>query len=104
MECDGATTVTTAMERHMKYTKVQGAAAAAIRNIVSRDKELSQAFIDQGVEELLNSALANHGDKIGDTVRSALRDLGLKVQMKEHWTGEKIAIKQDFRESENIES
>jgi len=104
MECDGAITITTAMERHMKHKKVQGAAAAAIRNIVSRDKDLSQAFIDQRVEELLNTALANHGDKIGDTLRSALRDLDLKVVLQESWTGEKIKIKEDFNESAENES
>jgi len=102
MECDGATTITTAMERHMKHTKVQGAAAAAIRNIVSRDPELSQAFIDRRAEELLNTALSQHGDKIGDTLRSALRDLGLKVELQERWTGEKILIKEDFNESADL--
>jgi len=90
MECDGATTITTAMERHMKHRKVQGAAAAAIRNIVSRDPGLSQAFIDKGVETLLNTALATHGQKIGDTLRSALRDLGLKVYFKRGGMGRKL--------------
>jgi len=104
MECDGATTITTAMERHMKHKKVQGAAAAAIRNIVSRDPELSQAFIDKGVETLLNTALATHGMHIGDTLRSALRDLGLKVELQERWTGEKIKIKETFEESAENES
>jgi len=104
MDCDGATTITTAMERHMKHRKVQGAAAAAIRNIVSRDPGLSQAFIDKGVETLLNTALATHGQKIGDTLRSALRDLGLKVVLQERWNGEKIKIKETFEESVENES
>jgi len=88
----------------MKHKKVQGAAAAAIRNIVSRDPELSQAFIDKGVETLLNTALATHGMHIGDTLRSALRDLGLKVELQERWTGEKIKIKETFEESAENES
>lgn len=104
MDCDGATTITTAMERHMKHRKVQGAAAAAIRNIVSRDDELCQAFIDRGVEELLNTSLSQHGNDIGDTLRSALRDLGLKVELQERWTGEKILIKEVFEESPENES
>jgi len=104
MDCDGATTITTAMERHMKHKKVQGSAAAAIRNIVSRDTELSQAFNDRGVEELLNTALSQHGEHIGDTLRSALRDLGLKVELQERWTGEKIRIKEDFNETAENES
>eukprot|EP00092_Neocalanus_flemingeri_P024121 GFUD01026167.1.p1 GENE.GFUD01026167.1~~GFUD01026167.1.p1 ORF type:complete len:463 (-),score=148.37 GFUD01026167.1:170-1558(-) len=105
MECDGATTITTAMEIHMKHTKVQGAAAAAIRNIVSRDTELSQAFIDRRAEDLLNEALSHHGDKIGDTLRSALRDLGLKVELQERWVGDAIKIRPVFEESpENLEN
>ena len=47
-------------------------------------------------------ARARHGDKIGDTVRSAQRDLGLGVEFVESWTGEKIQIKQDFKESEEM--
>jgi len=103
MECDGATSITTGMERHMKHRKVQGAAAAAIRNIVSRNKELCQAFIERGVEELLIQALSQHGDKIGDTLRSAQRDLGLKVELQERWTGDKIKIKETFEESAEME-
>ena len=41
-------------------------------------------------------------EKIGDTIRSAQRDLGLKVEFVESWTGDKIKISEDFRESENI--
>jgi len=106
MECDGATTITTAMERHMKHKKVQGSAAAAIRNLVSRETELSQAFIDRGVEDLLNEALSQHGEHIGDTLRSALRDLGLKVDLQERWTGNKdmVKIKHDFNESAPVEN
>jgi len=104
MELDGGTTITTGMERHMKHKRVQGSAAAAIRNIVSRDPELSRGFTDKGVETLLNTALAHHGKDIGDTLRSALRDLGLKVELQERWTGEKIKIKETFEESAENES
>ena len=34
--------------------------------------------------------------------RSAQRDLGLKVELVESWTGDKIKISEDFRESEDI--
>jgi len=104
MECYGADIITTAMERHMQHRRVQGGAAAAIRNIVSRDPGLSQGFIDNGVEELLNTALSQHGEDIGDTLRSALRDLGLKVELQERWTGEKILIKPTFEETPENES
>ena len=44
--------------------RVQAACASAIRNIVCRDKGLGAQFIDLGVEDLLNQALLNHGDKV----------------------------------------
>lgn len=104
MESDCAAVIALGMQQHPMQKKVQGAAAGAIRNIVSREKELSSLFVERGVEELLNQALANHGDSIGDTLRSALRDLGLKVELQEHWNGDKMNIKHDFRESEEIDA
>jgi len=94
--------VTSCMRQHPKQRKVQAAAAAAIRNIVSRDKQLCPPFIERGVEELLNSALDLHGDHIGDTLRSALRDLELKVELQERWTGEKIKITESFVATEGV--
>ena len=38
--------------------------AAAIRNIVSRDRTLCQAFIDRGAEDILNEALTKHEAKV----------------------------------------
>ena len=102
-ECDGAGIITLVMARHPDSRRVQSAAAAAMRNIVSRNKELAGPFIERGVEELLRLAMERHGDKIGDTLRSAQRDLGLGVELVESWTGEKIKIKEDFRETEEIE-
>lgn len=87
IEADGAELVTDAMTRHQEHRRVQAAAAAAIRNIVSRDKSLCDKFINCGVEDLLNVALEKHGEKVGDTLKSALRDLGLKVDLKTPWTG-----------------
>ena len=39
---------------------------------------------------------------IGDTIRSAQRDLGLKVEFVESWTRDKIKISGDYRESNDI--
>jgi len=100
LECEGATVLTAIMERHPKHRKTQGAAAAAIRNIVSRNRELCTAFLDRGVGDLLNTALSIHGDHIGDTLRSAQRDLGLHVELQERWVGEKIKIAETFQETE----
>jgi len=87
MESEGATLVTTAMSRHPENRKVQAACAAAVRNIVCRNKVLGQPFIEYQIEDLLNTALKKHGDQVGDTLRSALRDLDLAVELKERWTG-----------------
>ena len=59
---------------HLNYffRKVQSAAAAAIRNIVSRNKELCAAFIERGVEQLLSTAMEHHREKIGDTIRNRI--------------------------------
>ena len=48
----------------MYYRKVLSAGAAAIRNIVSRNRSLCQPFIDLGMEEVLNDALAKHGTEV----------------------------------------
>jgi len=99
MEAEGANLITTAMARHPKHRRVQAACAAAIRNIVSRDRILGQPFVDLGVEDLLNEALKLHGDQVGDTLRSALRDLDLKVELKCRWTGTNAGISKDQNES-----
>ena len=101
-ECDGAVLLSLVMAKHPANRRVQSGAAAAIRNIVSRNKELCAAFTERDVEKLLCSAMEQHGAKIGDTLRSAQRDLGLRVDLVESWTGDKIKIKEDFRETEEI--
>lgn len=102
LEAEGAAAVTAAMRTHPKHCKAQGAAAAAIRNIVSRNKDLCGPFVERGAEELLNAALSLHGARIGDTLRSALRDLELKVELQERWTGEKIKITESFVATEGV--
>lgn len=102
VECEAAAAVTAVMRLHPQHVKAQGAAAAAIRNIVSRNKELCGPFVERGAEELLNTGLSLHGEKIGDTLRSALRDLELKVELQERWTGEKILITESFVATEGV--
>ena len=63
-------------------------ASNAIRNIVSRSREFCPQFIENDVEELLNSARSKH-PSADDATRSALRDLDLQVELKEQWTGTK---------------
>ena len=100
--CDRASIMTLVMSKHPANKMVQSHAAAAIRNIVSSNKELVAAFIDRGVEQLLSLAMEHYRNTIRDTIRSAQRDLGLKVEFVESWTGDKIKISEDFRESSDI--
>ena len=49
------------------------------------------------MEELLNQTAAMHQAAasqtgLGDAVKAALRDMGLKVHLKEEWTGDAVTI------------
>jgi len=66
----------------------------AIRNIVSRKKELNQEFIDLNIEDLLNAAVEKHGEAVEENIKDALRDLGLKVHLTERWTGTGKSLEQ----------
>lgn len=59
----------------------------AMRNVVSRSPELREPLVSLGVEDLLQETLKMHPGAAGDSVKAALRDLGLKVHLKEEWTG-----------------
>lgn len=74
------------MENDEKFDKLQAAVTSAIRNVVSRSKHLVQLFVEEDVEELLNEIAKLH-PSISDKVKAALRDLGLKVYLKEEWSG-----------------
>ena len=62
-----------------------------MRNIVSRSKNFTELFVKLDVEELLNQTGAMHSTEFAtsDAVHAALRDMGLKVHLKEEWTGKK---------------
>ena len=44
-------------------------------------------FIELGVEELIRTAIRRH-HTCADEAKAALRDLELKVELRELWTGE----------------
>jgi len=64
---------------------VQTQACTCIRNIVSRRSDLTDAFLSLGAERLLRIALKQKSCR--DEAKSALRDLGCNVELKELWTG-----------------
>ena len=72
----------------------QIACCSAIRNIVSRSKHFASDFVELEIEELLNSVRKTHPQS-DEFVKAALRDLGLKVEMKEQWKGTGVAMNND---------
>ena len=70
----------------------QTSCCKAIRNIISRSRELNAEFLNLDIENLLHQVLEKH-PSAEESVKAALRDLGLKVELKEQWTGG--AVKQD---------
>lgn len=68
---------------------LQVSAISAMRNVVSRAKHLSETFVRLGIEELLIETARRHPQATEDAVKAAQRDLGLKVHLKEEWTGTK---------------
>lgn len=59
--------------------------------MVSRSRDQCPIFLSHGVEEVLTNAMANYPD-IQYDIKSALRDLGCNVELKEEWTGVKNKI------------
>ena len=57
-----------------------------------RNKAECSEFITYGVEDVLAKALKQHDSKIESDVKAALRDLGLKVELKERWTGKGVSM------------
>ncbi len=68
-------------------TILQTACCNAIRNVVSRSSDLRGDFVNQDVESLLQGVRSRHPGECDDAAKAALRDLGLKVELKEEWTG-----------------
>ncbi|XP_053675747.1 armadillo repeat-containing protein 6 homolog [Anopheles nili] len=88
-------TIIQTMKIHRTSKIIQRNGAWAVRNMVSRSRDQCDTFIAQGVEDVLNQALTDHPSIIHD-VKSALRDLGCKVQLNEEWKAtSEIQIKND---------
>ncbi|XP_058067338.1 armadillo repeat-containing protein 6 homolog [Anopheles bellator] len=79
-----AETIVQAMKIHPTSKVVQRNGAWAIRNMVSRSRDQCDSFVTYGAEDVLNQALIDH-PSIAHDIKSALRDLGCKVQLNEEW-------------------
>uniref|UniRef100_A0A182QXK2 Armadillo repeat-containing protein 6 homolog n=1 Tax=Anopheles farauti TaxID=69004 RepID=A0A182QXK2_9DIPT len=88
-------TIIQTMKVHSGSKIIQRNGAWAVRNMVSRSRDQCDTFLAQGVEDVLNQALTEH-PSIAHDVKSALRDLGCKVQLNEEWKAtSEIQIKND---------
>lgn len=81
-----AETIIETMKIHVNNKMVQRNGAWAIRNMVSRSREQCDTWLSLGVEDVLETARKNH-PSIDQDCKSALRDLGTKVQLNEEWKG-----------------
>lgn len=59
--------------------------------MVSRSRDQCASFLNHEAEQILNDAMTNYPD-IAYDFKSALRDLGCDVKLKEEWTGIKNKI------------
>lgn len=91
-DCGAPLVIIDAMKAYNKSVNVLKQAAWAIRNMSVRNKVECNEFVAYGIEDVLASALQQHGPKIESDVKAALRDLGLKVELKERWTGKGVSL------------
>ncbi|XP_031847167.1 armadillo repeat-containing protein 6 homolog [Nomia melanderi] len=91
-DCGAPLVIIDLMKAYSKSVSVLKQAAWAIRNMSVRNKLECQEFIAYGVEDVLTRALQQHGSKLESDVNAALRDLGLKVELKERWTGKGVNL------------
>jgi hypothetical protein len=81
-----AETIIETLKIHEKNKNIQRNGSWSIRNMVSRSREQCDAWINLGAVDVLETARKNH-PSIDQDCRSALRDLGANVHLKEEWKG-----------------
>lgn len=91
-DCGAAQVIVDAMKAYPNNVNVLKQASWAIRNMSVRNKSESKEFLVCGVEEVLRNAIRLHGSKLEDNAKAALRDLGLKVDLRERWTGKGVCL------------
>lgn len=91
-DCGAPLIIIDAMKAYPKSVSVLKQAAWAIRNMSVRNKAECSEFITHGVEDVLTRAHKLHGSKLESDVNAALRDLGLKVELQERWTGKGVSL------------
>nr|CAB3223154.1 armadillo repeat-containing protein 6 [Phallusia mammillata] len=84
--------MTQAMRNHQDRPGVQKQACMAIRNLVARTRHHTTAFIENGAENLIRQASENYKSVLEDEAKAALRDLDVKVDLKERWKGKNAGV------------
>lgn len=74
------------MKLHSDDVSIQKNGSWAVRNMVSRSRYQNDKFLSLGIEDILKEDLAKF-PAIEFDIKSALRDLGCNVNLKEEWTG-----------------
>ncbi|XP_011298333.1 armadillo repeat-containing protein 6 homolog [Fopius arisanus] len=90
-DCGAPSIIIDAMKEFPKSLSVLRQGSWAIRNMSVRNKAESREFVAYGVDAVLRNAIKNH-PVLAEDARAALRDLGLKVDLKEQWTGKGGAL------------
>lgn len=86
-DCGAPVVIIDAMKAYPESLSVQQQGSWAIRNMSVRNTTEAKEFIELGVESVLSNAVDTHGEILENDIKAALRDLGLKVNLKEIWTG-----------------
>ncbi|KAF7989617.1 hypothetical protein HCN44_008291 [Aphidius gifuensis] len=94
-DCGAPGIIVDALKHYPKSQNVIKQGSWAIRNMTVRNKTESLEFITHGIESIFQDAIANHGSALEQDVKAAMRDLGLKVNLKEQWTGKGVAMTND---------
>lgn len=83
-DAGAAEVIVETMKIHSGNKEIMRNAAWCIRNMMARNTEKKDLFMSVGAEDCLNAALKEH-PSIQQDVKSALRDLGAKVNLAEEW-------------------
>ncbi|XP_046751880.1 armadillo repeat-containing protein 6 homolog [Diprion similis] len=94
-DCGAPLVIVDTIKTHPNSMNVIRQASWAVRNMSVRNKTESREFLVHGIEDLFLNAMQKHGERLEEDIKAALRDLGLKVQLKERWVGKGGSLRND---------
>jgi len=85
---DGIPAICQAFNQHVGHSRMQSKGPLCIRNMVGRNPEHIAAFVANDIERSLREVLGMHEDGyVHNLAKAALRELHLKVDLKEQFQG-----------------